>query len=154
MNIARIYPWICAFSFGALAPTLLAVCFLGIALFPLVFGITLGHALILGLPIALLFRAMHWTRLVAALAASFLIGATPIGILAWPVDFSTGTGASVDGIPTVIDGIPTATGWLHYCGILGVFGGFGAVGGLVFWLTLKYFGVLKTTDPSNPSIAS
>jgi hypothetical protein len=116
MNIARIYPWICAFLFGALAPALLAVCFLGIAFFPLVFGITVGHALILGLPVALLFCAKLWTGLVAALAASFLIGAIPVGIWAWPVDFSPGTSASVDGIPTVVVGIPTATGWLHYCG--------------------------------------
>src|SRR5205823_5369436 len=37
-------------------------------------------------------------------------------------------------------------GWLGYLKLLGMFGGLGAVGGLVFWLTLRWSGVLMMTD--------
>jgi hypothetical protein len=120
----------------------MVACFFGIEFFLLAFAVTLGHAIILGLPVALLYRVKHWTRLDATLAASFLIGAIPVGLLNWPM-----TNASVDGIPAAASGIPTAAAWVHYVEDLAMFGGLGAVGGLTFWLTLKRFGVLEKIDP-------
>jgi hypothetical protein len=143
MNIARIWPWACAFLLGALAPAVIVTCFMGIAAFPLAFAITLGHAIILGLPVALFYRAKQWTRLEATLAGSFLIGAAPAGIVNWPTDFSPATRTSIPGIPDV----SAVEGWIQYAEALAFFGGFGAVGGLVFWITLKRFGVLRKIDP-------
>jgi hypothetical protein len=143
MSIARIWPWICAFLFAALAPAVIVTCLMGIAAFPLAFAITLGHAIILGLPVALLYRAKRWTRLDATLAASFLIGAIPAGIVNWPTDFSPATRTSIPGIPDV----SAVEGWIQYAGTLAFFGGFGALGGLAFWITLKRFGVLEKIGP-------
>jgi hypothetical protein len=143
MSIARIWPWICAFLLGALAPAVVVACLMGIWAFPLAFAITLGHAIILGLPVALLYRAKRWTRLEATLAGSFLIGAIPRSILNWPTDFSPGTTTSIAGIPD----ITAVQGWIDYFEGFAVFGGFGAVGGLVFWITLQRFGILKKTGP-------
>jgi len=42
-------------------------------------------------------------------------------------------------------------GWLNYLQLMGIFGGFGAVGGLVFWLTLRWSGVL-TVDAVGPAL--
>src|SRR5262249_55384925 len=77
-----------------------------------------------------------------------LIGAIPVGLFAWPKNYpSLKTTASVDGVPTIIDGVPTLAGWLGYLQTLGMFAAFGAVGGLVFWLTLRWSGVLTDADP-------
>ncbi|KJC55365.1 hypothetical protein UP10_39210 [Bradyrhizobium sp. LTSPM299] len=38
-------------------------------------------------------------------------------------------------------------GWLDYFKVLGMCGALGAAGGLVFWLTLRWSGVLMVTDP-------
>jgi hypothetical protein len=141
MNISRIWPWICAFLFGALAPAVIVACLFDFAFFPIAFAITLGHAIILGLPVALLYRAKQWRRLDATLAASFLIGAIPAGIATWPTDSSPATKTSIAGIPD----ISAVEGWIGYFEGLAFFGGFGAVGGLVFWITLQRFGVLKKT---------
>src|ERR1700710_389909 len=141
MNIARILPWICGFLFGALAPAVIVTWFMGITFFPFAFAITLGHAIILGLPVVLLYRAKQWKRLDATLAASFLIGAIPAGMATWPTDSSPATKTSIPGIPD----ISAVEGWIGYFEGLAFFGGFGAVGGLVFWITLQRFGVLKRT---------
>jgi hypothetical protein len=153
------FPWIAAILLGALAPALLGAlvpALMGaglsasIMILPMAFGITLGHAILLGLPVALFYRAKQWKRVSAAIIGAALIGAIPVGILAWPLNPSSKTMATDDDVATIIDGVPTLAGWLNYLNELGTFGGLGAVGGLVFWLTLRWSGELIAPDPVKP----
>jgi hypothetical protein len=67
-------PWIAAVLFGALAPALIVSgVSADIRILPLAFAVTLGHSVILGLPVALFFRAKRWTRLSAALVLDCFI---------------------------------------------------------------------------------
>jgi hypothetical protein len=142
------FPWIAAILLGALAPALIvAGLSANLVVLPLAFAVTLAHSIILGLPVALLYRARRWTRLGAVIAGAFLIGAIPGGLVTWPMRPSLKGTASVDGITTMIDGVPTLAGWLGYLESLAIFGAYGAAGGFVFWLTLRWSGVLTVTYP-------
>jgi hypothetical protein len=148
-NLVRALPWIGAVFFGALIPALVVTVLLAdFTLFPVAFIITLGHAIVFGLPVALLYRELRWTRLSAALAGGFLIGAIPFSIFEWPIRPNPGERVWINGVITSINGIPTASGWLGYLAFVAVAGGFGAVGGLVFWLTFWSSGALKIAEPA------
>lgn len=112
------------------------------------FGIALGHAIILGVPVALFYRAKQWKRLSATVLGAAIIGAIPVGILAWPLHPGSKSSASAGGVATIINGIPTMAGWLDYLKLLGMFGGFGALSGLVCWLVLRWSGALAVTGPA------
>jgi len=81
----------------------------------------------------------------------FIVGAIPGGILNWPLQPSLRSmhnNSWVKGVPTVIDGIPTAAGWFNYFEQLIFLGSFGALGGFVFWIVLRW------TSRATPSGAS
>lgn len=143
--------WIGAILLGSLVPAALVSLTLGgpghLALSLLAFVVTLGHALILGLPLALLYRAKRWQWPGLAVATGFLIGAIPIGVLIWPLKPSPGSSTRVNGVLISVDGIPTMAGWLEFIRSLGMFGALGAAGALAFWLTLRWAGALN--DPSS-----
>jgi hypothetical protein len=114
------FPWVAATLFGALAPALIyAGLEQDVRVLPLAFIVTLAHAVILGLPVALLYRAKRWTRLSAVLVGAILIGIIPQSFFA------------------------TATRILQSVVITGALG---AVGGFMFWLTLKSCGLLALSD--------
>ena len=116
-----IFGWIAALLFGGLAPALFFVAVESdFRLLPYAFAFTLAHALAFGLPVALLFRWRGWTSLGATLMAAFLIGGVPIGIATFPVGASS---------------LPALQSYLEFVGLLAALG---AVGGLVFWLTLRW----------------
>jgi hypothetical protein len=93
------------------------------------------------------YRAKQWTRLGAVIVGAFLIGALPGGLLTWPMNPSLKTTEAVDGVATIVDGVPTLAGWLSYLKLLGIAGSLGAIGGFVFWLTLRCSGVLALNQP-------
>lgn len=139
--------WLAAVLLGALVPALIVSGFAqSLTILTLAFAVTLGHAVIIGLPVAFLYRAKRWTRLSAAIAGAFIIGIIPGGLLTWPMNLSLRTSSSVDGVATVVNGIPTLAGWLGYLKLLGVIGSLGAIGGLVFWLTLRWSGAFVVAD--------
>jgi hypothetical protein len=122
-------PWIAAVLLGALVSAVIVAGLSGdIRYLPAAFAITLGHAIIFGLPVALFFRAKRWTRLSAVLAAAFLVGAIPLGL---PLSFG---GRPATGLAD----------WLDKLGPAGAFGLLGATGGFVFWLALRSCGLLGT----------
>jgi hypothetical protein len=126
-RLPETFPWIAAVLLGALLPALIAAGLSGdFTLLPATFAITLGHAIILGLPVALFFRAKRWTRLSAVLAAAFLVGAIPLGL---PVSFGGRPAAGL-------------ADWLAELWSVWALGLLGAIGGFVFWLTLRSCGLL------------
>jgi hypothetical protein len=45
--------------------------------------------------------------------------------------------AVIDGVQTMIEGVPTLAGWLQYLEGVFFFGACGACGGLFFWFSLR-----------------
>ncbi|MGO4124462.1 hypothetical protein AB4Z01_08665 [Inquilinus sp. YAF38] len=142
------FAWITAILLGALVPAAISSAAVQmIVMLPVAFVFALGHALILGLPIALIYRAKRWQWPGLAVATGFLIGVIPIGIFTWPVRRSPGSTAWANGVLVSVDGIPTLVGWLDFLRFLGMFGALGASGALAFWLTLRWTGALD--EPSS-----
>lgn len=135
-----------AFLFAGLAPALVAAALWHTAkiapvIFAFTFAIALGHAALFGLPLFLVFRSKGWINVVSCIIFGFAIGAVPIGVLTWPTQHpGLHTLASVDGVPTIINGIITVAGWVSYVKPLIYFGSFGTLGGFTFWVALIWSG--------------
>lgn len=117
---------------AAVVPSIIAGFLAGNTGFALLaFIVAFGHALLLGLPAALIFQKRGRDGILTAVAVGFLLGALPIGVLlalSGPPDF-----ASVDRVPTAIRGVRTGAGWVSIIQASGALGLFGAVGGLSAW---------------------
>jgi hypothetical protein len=132
-----IFAWIAAVLFGGLAPALFFVAVESdFRLLPYAFAFTLAHALAFGLPVALLFRWRGWTSLGATIMAAFLIGGVPIGIATFPV------------------GMSSLAALQSYAQFVGLLAALGAVGGLVFWLTLRWCDPAEWKAPERAHHAS
>jgi hypothetical protein len=129
-----------AILFGALTATVLIVGISGpVNLMPLVLGVAVAHATLLGLPLFLFLRKRGWANAPSSACAGFVISAVPLGAIAWPRP-PPGSRASVNGIPTVVDGATTLAGWLYHGKLLVLLGLIGALSGVVFWSTLRWVG--------------
>lgn len=90
-----------------------------------------GFVLLLGVPSYFLLRKFDKIHLWSTLLAGFILSAVPMAIFSWPSRF---TNASLNGVQTVIDGIPTIAGWLQFIGGITFIGGCGIAGAFAFWL--------------------
>jgi hypothetical protein len=98
--------------------------------FAFTFAIALGHAVLFGLPLFLVFRSKGWVNVMTSVVFGFFVGAVPAGALTWPMQhLELLTIASVDGVPTIINGAITAARWVRYVKPLIYFGAFGALSG-------------------------
>ncbi len=95
---------------------------------PMAIGITVAHALGLGLPVALFFMWRRWTHLLPALAAGFLIGLLPILVFSWPPEMS-------DIKVSLL--------------IAAAFGALGSIGATTFWFVLRVCGALEPDGPQS-----
>lgn len=94
-----------------------------------------GFVLVLGLPAYLLLRYLKLVRWWSTLSAGFILGALPMAIFTWPLKYSDmKSSSSVNGVQTMIDGVPTTAGWLQYVEGVLFFGAFGLAAAFVFWL--------------------
>ena len=150
MRLQRLTSCGAAFILAALAPAVAAAGLeKSIKLMPLTFLVAFAHAVGLGLPLFLIFRKKRLVNFISCGGIGFIVGALPIGVLSWPLAYWRAPGqASINGVPTVVDGLPTAAGWLYYVQTLAYFGLFGALAGLIFWTVLKLSGELATREPS------
>jgi hypothetical protein len=120
-------------SLLALVPTLLAVT-----------AIAAAHLIILGLP--LFWALKRWGRLnfLSVALAGFLVGSGPVTAFYWPTRNSAGSSYSYTSggkiVWTEIDGVPTLAAWLDTLKGAAFYGGFGAVGALVFWVIWQRYG--------------
>jgi hypothetical protein len=120
-------------------------------IFAFTFAIALGHAVLFGLPLFLVLRSKGWINVMSCVIFGFAIGAVPIGVLTWPTQHpELHTLASVDGVPTIINGVITAAGWVSYVKPLIYFGSYGALGGFAFWVALIWSGTLGKATAATP----
>ena len=102
-----------AVVFAGLAPALVMAALWHTAkiapiVFAFTFAIALGHAVLLGLPLFLVFRSKGWINVMSCVVFGFAVGAVPTGVLTWPMQhLELHTSASVDGAPTIINGVIT-----------------------------------------------
>lgn len=138
---------IAAIFFAALTPAIIFGLFSGSArqalgLAPAAFIVTLGHALVVGLPAYLVLRQSLSPRLINAAGVGFIVGGLPVLILMLATGiFSPGTSSSVGGVPTMVNGVVTFAGLLSYLLLAALAGALGATGGLTFALVLRSAGV-------------
>ena len=93
----------------------------------------------LGLPAFLLLRRKQLIRWWSAIGSGFALAALPMAVFTWPLRHSHLKGSSIiNGVQTMVDGVPTSAGWLQYAGGVGMIGGLGAIGGLCFWLVWRH----------------
>ena len=147
-RLQRVSSTATAFIFSAMAPAaLMTAIWSDPRVAPLVFVITLvtalSHAVLLGLPIFLIFQSRGWIGITACVVLGFAIGAVPGGILTFPVSgFIFHASAWATGAPTTTNGLSTAAIWGSYIKPIMYLGLLGAFGGLVFWVVLTSSGTL------------
>jgi len=109
--------------------------------FVFTFAIALAHAVLFCLPIFLAFRSKGWINIMTCVVFGFAVGAVPDGALTWPMQHAVlYASRSVDGVPTIIEGVITAAGWVSYVKPVIYCGLFGALGGFAFWVALIWSG--------------
>jgi hypothetical protein len=120
-------------------------------IFTFTFAIALGHALLFGLPLFLVFRSISRINVTTCVVLGFAVGAAPVGVLTWPMqhpELHTST-SFVDVLMIINEAIGTI-GWTGYIKPLIYFGSFGALGGFAFWAALIGCGTFES-DFFNPS---
>lgn len=115
-----------ALVLAAAAAAVLAGATVSVRLVPIAFKVALFHAFVLGLPAFLVLRSKRPVTWFVCVVAGFAIGAVPTGL--WTVLASLGQAYAPSG---------DALGGLRFTSTLGAYG---AVAGLVFWLSLRLMG--------------
>ena len=99
--------------------------------------ITAVYVLVLGIPAYLLLRWRNAVRWWSTIASGFVLGAFPVAMFSWPLRFSRGASATIDGVLTLVNGIPTFAGWLQYLELVAFMGACGAASAAAFWLIAR-----------------
>ena len=141
-----IFIHIAALLSAVIIPTLLMSLLAGtLSLAPLILMTALSLAIFIGIPIYLALRWKKWVNIATCTLGGFATVAVPIAFLTWPLRYSElKTTASIDGVATIIDGVPTAAGWALFAAGIIRYALLGAIGGVVFWAVLKAIGALAT----------
>ena len=117
-------------------------------------GISAGFVLILGLPAYLLLRYFKKVSWWSTFLSGFCLGAIPAGIFTWPLRYaSAGSYSSVNGVETMVDGVPTIAGWFQFIEGVLFFGGLGFVAALAFWLVAPAPNKLSQQDAASGASA-
>lgn len=104
-------------------------------IFPLAFVFIAISSAVLGIPAYLVLKSAGRANWVTAAVAGFSVGAIIPAIIVLPG--SVADQASVDGVPTVINGSYTWAGWTQALGFVAGFGLLGVLGAIVFFLVVS-----------------
>lgn len=124
--------------------------------FVFTFATAFCHAVLLGLPLFLIFRPMSSINVAACIVFGLVIGTAPIRAIIWSTQyFELYAHAAVRGVPTVTSGMAIPAGWITYVRALVYFGCFRAIDGFAFWAALISSGAIAgaavATDRSQVS---
>jgi len=99
--------------------------------------ISVAYVTILGMPAYVVLRWRNAVRWWSTIASGFVLGAAPVAVLLWPLRNSYGTSATIDGISTIVNGVPTFAGWVQYLESVVFMGVCGAAAATAFWLIAR-----------------
>lgn len=151
MTLHRLIRVLLADSIAAMVPAVAFVLFTGsipIALIAYFYALAIGT--FVGLPLFII--AQFWLKIsgFSTTVIGFITGALPVAIITWPPRFSMfQPNQNVDGVITMINGVPTFMGWLLFVKGTLPLGALGALAGIVFFFMLKGLG-----DPLSPGLSS
>ena len=112
------------------------------------FVVALAHAVLLGVPLFALLRWRNWVNPITTILGAFIVGCIPMAVWSWPLldpELKATASDSTWG-QTMIDGVPTAAGWLSYASGVLMSGAFGIVAGVAFGSTFRY---VRKRTPTN-----
>jgi hypothetical protein len=110
--------------------------------FVMTFGVAFGQAVLLGLPLFLIFRSKGWVNVATCIIAGFAAGAAPAAVFSGPADHTRSHAPAA----TIAEAAVLIEGWVNDLIPPMYFGIFGALGGAIFWL------VLSNLDHSGQSV--
>tara|TARA_R110002096_G_scaffold252675_1_gene445550 strand:+ start:340 stop:1302 length:963 start_codon:yes stop_codon:yes gene_type:complete len=132
-----------ALVFSALVPALIfSALSANFKLFSAAFIVALGHSILLGLPCYLAIKRKSQLNWIISMSFGFVIGWIPMALFMWPYSPGENFNSWIGETQTIVNGIPTALGWIEYFKSTVVYGILGATGGLFFWLTLSFYSKL------------
>ena len=110
-----------------------------IAIIVILLVISSIHVVVLGIPAFIVgwyFKGIRWWT---SIVVAFIVGALPTAIFLWPLrhpqlQTTSSRWGGEKMVQTMIQGVPTVTGWTDWISAFMVMGLFGVSGGLVFWL--------------------
>lgn len=101
-------------------------------------AVTSLHVIFLGIPGYLALRWRDEVRARSILSSGVFLGAIPIAILSWPLQYVDTKASSVhNGVATMIEGVTTVAGWFYYLGAVSFFGICGLVSAAAFWFVQR-----------------
>ena len=99
--------------------------------------ISAAYVIVLGMPAYAVLRWRNAVRGWSTIATGFVLGAAPVAVLLWPLRNSRGASATIDGVSTIVNGVPTIAGWLQYLESVASFGVCGAAAATAFWFIAR-----------------
>ena len=101
------------------------------------FVVTILHVVLLGVPLAVFLVKRGWMGLRSALACGFGVGALPDGLIFLLLSLEELSLPPTEVDDFYVDGTAVHMDWFVPLGFAAIAGGFGLLGGLAFWLTLR-----------------
>ena len=117
-------------------------------------AISSAHVFLLGVPSYALLRwrmkgSIRWWF---SILAGFVLAAIPVTLFTWPLkDAGLRTSVTTNGVQTMVDGTPTAAGWMQYAEGIVFFSLCGALSGITFWLVWHRRYPMHSPKPNLPS---
>lgn len=99
------------------------------------------HVVFLGIPGYFILGWRNALRWWPILLSGFVLGAIPCAVFSWPLQYlGMQSSAVVNGVETMINGVPTVAGWLQFLGAVSFLGACGVSGAAAFWLVQRPVG--------------